>query len=533
MDERTGAALPLHGDDRLILDLSLRCALSDARVAELLGCTPEEIKRRRNEVADRLADEVGARPPSGGSAPPRVRPPLRTLRELDDLWPRTLRFLPWALAAFLVMVCLVPFDAVQLPISLPLDAKLDRPFLVLLALLWVAGVLFLRPGERPRLRGSLVHWALLLFVATALVSVLSNAETLIRVDEFDLGVKKVVLLLSYVLLFLIVASSLKPLEVRRFIPLIVVLACIASVGAIVEYRSGYNAFYAISDAILPGGATLPGVVFEGDATGRIPIVGPTSHPLALAALMALALPFAMVGVLDSQGRRKVLYALGSGLILAGAMVTQRKTSAFALGVDVLVLTAYRPRQMRKLLPVGLVLVVAVSMVAPGAIGTVRDGLKPEALLGQVSTRDRQSDYDAVAPDIVQNPVTGRGYQTYDPEKYRVLDNEYLALLIGNGVLGLVAYVFVLLSVLIVCHRTIRSGDPVRGPPALAVAAGTAAVVVTSQLFDLIAFPHVPYMFMFMAGMAVACAVPARRREPAAAYGRVRRLRGLPRPEPAR
>jgi O-antigen ligase len=374
-------------------------------------------------------------------------------------------------------------------------------------LLWVMGLLTLRPGERPHLRGSPVHLALLLFLATAVLSVVFNAETLVGLGELDLGIKKIVLLVSYILLFAVVASSLAPLEVQRFIALLVVLSSITSVGTLVEYRTGYNPFYAFGEALLPGEAPLPGIVFEADATGRTTILGPTSHPLALAALMALALPFALVGMLDSSGRRKLLYALATGLILAGTLVTQRKTGAVAVGAEMLVLFAYRPRPMVRLLPVGLVLALAISVAAPGAIGTVRDGLRPAALFSQISTRDRQSDYDAVAPDVAKYPVLGRGYQTYDPEKYRVLDNEYLAVLLGNGVLGVAAYLFVLVSVLFVCHRVIRSDDPVRARAALAVASGTAAVAVSSQLFDVIAFPHVPYMFMFMAGVAVACALP--------------------------
>jgi len=38
--------------------------------------------------------------------------------------------LPWGLAGFLVMLWLLPFDSVDLPIPLPLDAKLDRPLLL-------------------------------------------------------------------------------------------------------------------------------------------------------------------------------------------------------------------------------------------------------------------------------------------------------------------------------------------------------------------------------------------------------------------
>ena len=43
------------------------------------------------------------------------------MTKADDVWPHTTRALPWALAGFLTMVWLVPFDSISLPVSLPLD----------------------------------------------------------------------------------------------------------------------------------------------------------------------------------------------------------------------------------------------------------------------------------------------------------------------------------------------------------------------------------------------------------------------------
>ena len=45
--------------------------------------------------------------------------------------------MPWIVAGFLAMVWLLPFDAIELPVHLPLDAKLDRLLLLLVGALWV------------------------------------------------------------------------------------------------------------------------------------------------------------------------------------------------------------------------------------------------------------------------------------------------------------------------------------------------------------------------------------------------------------
>ena len=52
-----------------------------------------------------------------------------------------------------------------------------------------------------------------------------------------------------------------------------------------------------------------------------------------------------------------------------------------------------------------------------------------------TTKDRVSDYDAIKPDLAAHPLIGRGYGSYDQKKHRILDNQYLALAIGVGLLG--------------------------------------------------------------------------------------------------
>ena len=53
--------------------------------------------------------------------------------------------------------------------------------------------------------------------------------------------------------------------------------------------------------------------------------------------------------------------------------------------------------------------------------------------------DRTADYDAVRPDLWTHILLGRGYGSYDPQTYRVLDSEILGPLVETGVLGLLAY----------------------------------------------------------------------------------------------
>src|SRR5512132_3351876 len=104
--------------------------------------------------------------PGGASRAPGARDVSATA--IADDWPHTNRPMPWALAGFMAMVWLVPFDSITLPPPLPLGAKLDRPVLVGIGALWVLSMVGARTVTR--LRMSAVHWALLLFIVIALSS---------------------------------------------------------------------------------------------------------------------------------------------------------------------------------------------------------------------------------------------------------------------------------------------------------------------------------------------------------------------------
>ena len=444
----------------------------------------------------------------GGAIAARLAPGrLRTVdasaraATFDSDWPRTTRPLPWLLAAFLAMVWLTPFDAIDLPISLPFDTKLDRLFLAAIAVVWLLAVAAARPGG-PRLRQSAIQVAVLMFVAIAFLSVILNAEVLANLDQMGVAVKKLVLLLSYTLFFYVVATSVRPSELRAFTVLLMGLACVSSVGLIYEYRTGTNLFYDWTALLLPDSISVGSPPLD-SKFGRPTVVGPTEHGLAIATLFAMALPFAVVRMMTAPDRRARLISFAAtGLMLAGAMGTLRKTGAVAPAAALVVLMLYRPRGMLRLLPAGLILLIGIQLVTPGAMTRIKAQLVG-GVAEQSSTQGRTDDYDAVLPDVLTNPVLGRGYGTYDSAEYRILDNEYLGTVIETGLLGVVAYLGVIVAVMLVCHRVIRRPQPGLSPTtALAASAAAVAFAVATGLFDVLSFPHAPYMFFFVAGLAV-------------------------------
>ena len=377
-----------------------------------------------------------------------------------DDWPHTHRALPWLIAGFLGMLYLFPFDSAKLPVHLPFDLKLDRIAVFVITVVWLAAVAAGKLGA-PRLRRSPVNLALGIFTALAVASVLLNMQILANAGELSLALKKLVLLFAYVIFFFIVASTVRPGEVRAFTKLALGLSIVTAVGVIYEYRSGTNVFWTVADAVLPGDALGASKSAIFDATGRRGITGPTAHGLAVTTLLAMTLPLAIMGIMRARERRpKLIYAAITAILLGGSMATVRKSAAIVPMVGFVVLAFYRPRATIRLAPLFAVLLVVVHFMAPGAMGSIKSQLFPkQGFYNSPSVQGRTADFAAVRPDLMHRPLLGRGYGTYDPVKYRLLDNQYLGLRIADGWFGYLAYIGLLFSVALAGHRMSGCGPP--------------------------------------------------------------------------
>jgi hypothetical protein len=438
----------------------------------------------------------------------------------DDDWPNTTRVLPWMIAAFIAMLWLVPFNSIELAVSAPIDLKLDRLVMPFLAGAWVLAML---AGGRmaPRLRITPIHMAIAAFVACAFLSVVLNAGHLNQTLELDLSFKKLPVLVAYVAFFLIVASSVRPTEVRAFMTLTVGLAVVCSVGIVWEYRMHQNLFQAWSDQLLPGifrvldSASIVGV----DSLGRRGIAGPGDVGLEAVTMLSMALPIVLVRLIGSRRpNERVLYGIAACLLVAAIFATGRKSALLAPLAVLLTLAYFRRRELLSLAPLGLVIAVVVSLLSPGAVrGTIDQFLRPDSA-SVATTADRTADYDAVRPDLWTNLLLGRGHGSYNHESYRIIDSEILNRLIETGVLGLLAFVAVGLSVLFVARSTIAARDPTYSPPALVGAAVAVCFLTVATLFDLLGYPHAVYIFLYMAGLVAVVVGREREPEPEASRG---------------
>ncbi|MGO9954545.1 MAG: hypothetical protein ACLP50_00950 [Solirubrobacteraceae bacterium] len=510
--------------------------------ATLLGAVGIRRGWRRAARSRRLADMPGsaaAAPLAPAATPSSLAGRARAkAAPLVDDWPHTTRILPWMMAAFLVVLWLVPFDSIQLGgSSLPVDLKFDRIVLPIIAVVWLLAV---AAGGRsaPRMRLSWIHVGILGFAALACLTFVVNAHYLDQTLQLSRGVKQLILLGAYVTFFLMIASIVRPSEVPAFLRYTLVLAVLAGIGTIIEYRFQYNVFYDLAHRLLPGFQVGTAQSSSVDNLGRRLVEGPAEVPLEAVGMFTMALPIALVGITDARRwRNRILYTLAAAILLAAAVSTERKSGLLGpLGV-IVTLAYFRRAQLVRIVPLALVLVVAVKVLAPGALGGISGQLAP-GNLGVNTVSERVVRYDAIRPDVWLHLAVGQGFGVYS---VRVLDNEYLDRLIEGGVIGLIAYVVMLLTIAFAAIGPIRRREPVVETIGIVAAAAAVGTLVLSATYDSMGFPHVPYILFSLAGLlAVALrsaggadAMPTVPAEPSRKNPAKRRVAGSqPIPEPA-
>jgi O-antigen ligase len=279
------------------------------------------------------------------------------------------------------------------------------------------------------------------------------------------------------------------------------LAVICGLGLVVEYRLDLNVFTFVSQHLLPG-------VFrwvadgngEGvDSLGRRWIVGPAGFGVEAVGMMAMALPIAVTRLIAARRRsRRLLYAVAIVVLFAGMFATQRKSALVAPVAVIVTLAYFRRRELLSLAPLGLVMGVIVAVVSPGALHGVISQFTRADRSHVATVSDRVSDYDAIRPDLWTHPLLGRGFGSYAPETYRILDSEILGRVVETGVLGLAAFLMLGLTVVVVARRTVAARDPAAAPYALCGIAAAVCFLVLAMLFDELSYPHGTYIFLSIA-----------------------------------
>jgi O-antigen ligase len=109
-------------------------------------------------------------------------------------------------------------------------------------------------------------------------------------------------------------------------------------------------------------------------------------------------------------------------------------------------------------------------------------------------------------DILNSPFVGRGLGTYDPVRYRYVDNQHLLMVVELGMLGL----FTFWGIFYRAYKYLKMQfSKAEGDKRILIAAFIASLAVffiSSFMFDSFGFPQPTYLFFMLLGLSFAISV---------------------------
>lgn len=401
------------------------------------------------------------------------------------------------IAAFLALLFLLP---PRLVIS-GLGAA-GRPSAVLafaLGLCWIGAWLWVRgqhAGRQP------LRWLVgAFFLATLLAYAAGYARGLPTLEASAIN-RKLIEIFAMCGLALVVADG-----VRRRGTLDTVLswltffAAIMAVVGIIQAITGYNLAASID---LPGlqsnsQALRIGARGSGDFAR---VMGTAGHYIEFGVVLAMSTPIALHYALFARGWAQKLWRWSVlGLIAAAIPFAISRSGALALAVSFAVLAVAWTWRMRiTACVIGLASLFAFQAIQPGILGTIRSLFTN--FDNDPSVQHRLSDYDAVRMYVSQRPLFGRGPGTFLPEKYIVLDNQFLYGAITTGLVGIAAFILLLVGAYWLARSVrLRGADQPTRHLGQALAAAFAVAFISSGVFDSLSFSTFTGTLFLLLGVA--------------------------------
>lgn len=410
------------------------------------------------------------------------------------------------LCLFLLALLIIPARLVLsfVPMTLP-------PALVvalMLGVLWLSGQMVDTVGmSKGR---NIVRTAVGLYLAAHLATYGVATRRWLPTDELTVADSSIVRITAMIAVAVFVCDAVRTKE-RLDKVLKLVLGCSAVIAFIglVQFGLGVD---------LAGYVSLPGLraqengyaVMESRSIFRRP-TGTTNHPIEYGLVCAMAVPLGAHYVFQARDERApyARWLVCLALVGLGALTALSRTAIVAVAVAGLIMVATLPKQ-RKIttMLVGGGFFLGASLVVPGLFGTLRGMFSN--IEDDPSVKARTADYEAAAEQIDLHPLLGRGFGTYLPTKYTILDNQFLLTLIENGYLGLFALIGMFLAAAFAAVRVrVISRDEHLKSLASALLAGVLAGGIGSITFDLLGFSVATGLVFTMVGLTGALLRAAR------------------------
>jgi O-antigen ligase len=343
-----------------------------------------------------------------------------------------------------------------------------------------------------------VRWAALVFAISIVASFVAGMMRPIAPDEASTSQLGLLTLLSWIGVLLVAHDG--PITRARLdavLTWLVLGAGLVATLGIVQFVTGR----ALTNYIVVPGLTLNNALVSlGTRSGFNRPAGTALHAIEFGVVITMLLPICLHYAMFPGRLGRIRRWLPVLAIAFAVPISVSRSAIVGVIVTFAVMApTWRPAVRRTAALVSLSVLTVVFVTIPGMAGTLI------GLFTGVSTDSSalsRTDSYALAWDFISRaPIFGRGFLTFLP-KYRILDNQYLGLLIDAGVFGLAAFLFLLMAGIVAAQTARRRmTDPRDRDLAQALTASVAVALVSYALFDGFSFP----MFAGVTFLMVGCA----------------------------
>lgn len=432
---------------------------------------------------------------------------------------RTLSW-PVAITGLVLLIWLVPIKRYALPVTLPIRLELYRLFILIL----VGALILAVVTGRTRLGFAGHGKPVLLLAAVALASQVANAHAINALGLQTQSLKSLSYFLSFLVVFVLVTSTLRSLDdIHLVLGAVVLGAAIVAAAALYEGKFHQNLFDHMN-------RWLPFLDATGEDKfklrgGRLRVRASAQHPIALAGALLVTLPLAVYLSRRALTRARSCLWLAAALLLAmAAVATVSRTAVLMLLAMTTVGLIFRAKPLLRRWPLLLALVVATHVTAPGAMRHLYQALTPEEGLVQQqqarSTAKGSGRVGDLRPGLRQwakNPVVGRGLGTNPtlgepiareasgqtaPQLRVIYDDQYLSTLVALGALGFAGLIWFVWGAVVKLGRAIRRTAGESSDLLVACTASCAAYAASLFTYDALSFVQVTLLFFVVAGLGL-------------------------------